>query len=289
MNFLPIGRAWTALVLAIVAGGVARPAQAQFQPRPIHDIAMGERYHVEASAGYWFPTADISISSQSLGIPGTTIDFKRDLGLTDDRFPEYHLELRPARSHKFRLQYIPIAYTQSSTITRDIVFNGQRYRIGLPVNSTLDWKAYRFGYEYDFITKDRVLAGFILDLKYTDVSTTLTSTGIKEFARSQAPIPALGGVVRGYIIPNLSLTGEVTGFTLPEKALKNNTGYYVDVNIYAMWNFTNNLGVQAGYRSIDLGYELNDSTRVATCPNAVGADAGCLKLQGLFFGVVARY
>ena len=25
-------------------------------------------------------------------------------------------------------------------------------RVGLPVNSTLDWKAYRFGYEYDFIT-----------------------------------------------------------------------------------------------------------------------------------------
>jgi len=46
------------------------PASAQFQPRPISDPATGERYHIEAAAGYWFPTADLTLSSQSLGLIG---------------------------------------------------------------------------------------------------------------------------------------------------------------------------------------------------------------------------
>src|SRR5712691_10594947 len=82
---------------------VASPARAQFQPRPLNDPATGEQYHIEAAAGFWFPSAEMSISSQALGILGSTIDFKRDLGLTDQRFPELHLELRPATRHKFRL------------------------------------------------------------------------------------------------------------------------------------------------------------------------------------------
>jgi hypothetical protein len=282
-----LARACAISLLALFVLGVAAPAGAQFRPAA-GDLATGERYHIEAAAGYWFPTADISVSSQSLGIAGTTIDFKRDLGITDQHFPEFRLELRAARRHKFRFQYIPINYTQSSVLTRDVIFNGQRYRVGLPVNSMLDWKAYRVGYEYDFVATDRIFAGFILDVKYTDVSVSLASPLVTDFATARAPIPALGGVVRGYIMPNISVTGEFSGMTLPEKLIKDNTGHYFDLDIYGTLNFTNNIGVQLGYRRFDVGYDLNDSIQ-SSCPNATGVNAGCFKLQGMFFGVVARY
>ena len=266
------------LALGVLFALVAAPARAQFQPRKLNDLATGETYHIEAAAGFWFPTADLSVSSQSLGIIGSTIDFKKDLGLQDQRFPELHLELRPARSHKFRFQYIPIKYDQSSTLARDIVFNGQRYRLGLPVNSTLDWKAYRVGYEYDFVTVNRGYAGFILDFKYTDVAVNLASPLVTEFASARAPIPAIGGVGRVYVVPNISITAEVTG--LPEgivkKLSKNDTGHYIDVDAYGTLNVTNYVGVQAGYRSFDVGY-------------VVKTDSGSFVLSGLFVGVVARY
>ena len=73
--------------LTLVMLLTANAASAQFRPRPIDDPATGEQYHVEASAGFWFPTADMTISSQSLGVVGSTIDFKQDLGLTDQHFP----------------------------------------------------------------------------------------------------------------------------------------------------------------------------------------------------------
>jgi hypothetical protein len=255
----------------------AAPAHAQFQPRPLNDPATGETYHIEGAAGLWFPGAAMSISSQSLGIQGSTIDFKTDLGLQDQHFPEVHLELRPATRHKFRFQYIPISYDQTATPPRDIIFNGQRFRAGLPVHSTLDWKAYRAGYEYDFLTTNRWFAGVIVDLKYTDVTATLvTGANAPEFAHAQAPIPALGGVFRIYPVANISVTGEITGFTLPEGLIKNSSGHYLDVNVYGTLNFTDNLGVQAGLRSFDVGY-------------LVKTDTGSFTQTGLFFGVVARY
>lgn len=269
-------RLYAAAFVAILA---AAPASAQFVPRPLEEPAVGERYHIEASAGFWSPAAAMAISSESLGIPGDMIDFKKDLGLQDRRFNELHLVLRPARIHKLRFQYIPIRYEQSATLTRSIVFNGQRYTVGIPVNSSLHWKAYRFSYEADVVTRDRWFAGFILDAKYTDVSAALATPILSEAARAQAPIPAVGGIGRVYVAPNISITGETTIFNLgwlPESLVKDSQGHYVDIDVYGTVNFTNNIGAQIGYRKFDLGY-------------LVEKDTGSFVLKGLYFGVVARY
>src|SRR5262245_15692613 len=164
---LRIARSMSAFAVVLCFGaGLSTPAEAQSQPQPpppsrvapspVDDLATGERYHVEAAVGYWFPGSNLTVSSAGsgalAGLIGSTIDFKRDLGLTDTHFPEMHLEARPVRSQKIRFQYIPISFQQSSLLQRDLLFNGQRYRLGLPVESTLEWKAYRFGWEADLLT-----------------------------------------------------------------------------------------------------------------------------------------
>jgi hypothetical protein len=273
MHMRPAVRLYAAFAALLVT---ATPALAQFQPRAVSDPAIGERYHIEVSAGFWSPAADMAIASESLGIAGSRIDFKTDLGLTDQRFPELHLVLRPARKHKFRYQYIPIFYEQSNVAERNIVFNGQMYRVGIPVSSVLDWKAYRFGYEYDFFVSDRGFGGFIIDFKYTDVQARLATPIFEEFAHARAPIPAIGGIFRVYPANGFSITGEITGFKLPENLVEGATGRYIDMDFYGTLNLTNNVGVQMGYRSFDLGY-------------TVDADLGDFKLKGLYFGAVARF
>src|SRR5437870_1254369 len=94
-----------ASTVAIAILSTAVPALAQYRPRPLNDPATGEKFHIEFGAAYWFPKADITVSSTGLGISGDSINAKRDLGLTDQRFPELQLTLRPAASQKFRLQY----------------------------------------------------------------------------------------------------------------------------------------------------------------------------------------
>jgi hypothetical protein len=254
----------------------AASASAQFRPRPMDEPSIGEKYHVEAAASLWFPGTNISLASESLGIPGDLIDFKSDLGLMDKKLPMLELQLRPARRHKFRLEFIPIDFTQAAVLHRSLKFNGQLYGAGAPVNSELDWKSWRFGYEYDFIVRDRGFAGFITELKYTDITGTLTSGAIDEFTHAQAPIPAIGGIGRVYVVPSVSVTGEVTGVALPDKAIKSASGHYVDVDVYGTVNFTDNVGVKAGYRSMDLGYTFK-------------VDSGTFTLRGLYFGLVLRY
>src|SRR5215471_11554296 len=181
---------WAGLTLAATL--LASPASAQYQPRPLNDPATGEDFHIEGSASWWRPTADMNIASEGLGIAGTTIDFKRDLGMTDQSFPALDIVLKPAQRHKFRMQYIPISYEAESNLKRDIVFNGQRYQTNLPVNSSLEWKAYRFNYEFDFISKNRGYGGFIVEAKYTDVRADLRSPLLNEFAHAKFPVPAIG-------------------------------------------------------------------------------------------------
>src|ERR1051325_3096574 len=151
----------------------AAPAYAQFHPQPVGDLVTGESYHIEASVGMWFPNADMSVTSSGsgalAGLPGSSINAESDLGMPADKhLPEFQIILRPAHSHKLRMQFIPIQYDGSAIVARDIHFNGQNYRFGTQVNSTLDWKAWRFNYEYDFITRDRGYGGFIIEAKYTD-------------------------------------------------------------------------------------------------------------------------
>jgi len=271
--FRAYGRAALAAALLCVA---AAPAAAQYKPRTVENPATGEKYHIEGGADLWFPTADMVVSSEQLGIVGSLIDFKKTLGLVDQRFTALQLQLRPARSHKFFLNYTPIDYSQSTTLAQDIVFNGIRYRLGLPVNSDLNWKTYEIGYEYDFVVKNWGFVGFDLEAKYTDVQVSLASPIASEFAHARGPIPALGGIVRYYIVPNIAITGQLTGFKIPDSIDSRYNAHYVDIDIYGTLNFTNNIGVKGGFRSRDVGY-------------LIKSDSGSFVLRGPYFGAVLRY
>jgi hypothetical protein len=270
----PMGTVRCVCVLSFVLV-CAAPARAQF--RPASGPAPGEEYHIEAAASFWDASPDIIISSESLGIQGDRVNLISDLGIEKKRLPELRLVLRPARKHKFRFNYIPIRYEATAVVNREFVFNGQRFRLGLPVNTTADLTTVRAGYEYDFIHRDRGYAGVLLDVKYTNIDVELASPIGNEFLRSVAPIPTIGFTGRGYVVPAVSITGEVTFFKVPENLGGDDFGgRYVDFDIYGTVNFGRFLGVQLGYKSIDVNYFTD-------------LDAGDLVFTGVYFGGVIRY
>jgi hypothetical protein len=261
------------LCLTVLAG--ATPAQAQYGAKRHENRATGETYHVEVGGLFWDPTPEIAITSESLGIIGSKIDFVEDLGIEKSRFKQLKIALRPATKHKFRFEYTPITYTATSTLHRNIVFNGILYPISLPVQSELKWKAYRFGYEWDFVYRDRGFVGLLLDMKYTDVEATLANVLDTEFVHARAPIPAIGGIGRVYPAANVSITGEFTFFKLPDIG-EDFEGRYYDFDLYGTVNFTDYVGAQAGYRSFSASYKVDE-------------DQGELLLKGFYFGGVVRF
>jgi hypothetical protein len=250
------------------------PASAQYGRPTMNDPAVGETYHVETTYGFWKPDLEASISSEQLGIPGTEIDVKKDLGYTDSAIRQFRLVLRPGRKHKFRVEYIPIKFEGDTILNRDIIFNGIEFNGGLPVQSQFEWDTWRLGYEYDFVYTDRVYAGFIVEVRQTTARLQLDSPIDSEFTEARGPIPGIGGVFRGYPAKNFSITAEITGLNVPE--IDEYEGQFIDVDIYGTLNFSNNFGVQGGYRALDASY-------------IAKLDTGDLTLKGFYFTGVARF
>jgi hypothetical protein len=258
-----------ATMLVITSG----TASAQYGVRRAGSGVSGDDYHAELTYSLWNPTPTIQISSESLGIIGTEIDGVTDLGFDKRIFQDFKVVLRPSKKFKFRFGYTPVKYEGDTTLKRTIVFNGQRYTVGLPVVSSLEWKSWRFGLEYDFISRPLGFFGFIVEGRYTDLNAQLTAPIINEFTHVKVPIPTIGAIGRVNIAENLAVTGELTGLKL---TIQDDTGKYIDFDLNAMYLFTRNIGVQGGYRALNLDY-------------AVELDSGDLKLKGLYFGAVARF
>jgi hypothetical protein len=250
-------------------------AHAQFTQTPFSDPATGESFRVEAAGILWNPPPLFEIQSESLGVLGSRINAATDLGVTQRRIGELRFVLRPARKHKFRINYLPMTYTAVSTVHREFVFNGIKYGVNLPVTTDFSWKTWQLGYEYDFISKDNWFLGFTMQAKITDIQVNLQAPIGTEFARAQAPIPTFGGIGRFYIVPNISITGEMVGFRVP--TIDNQYyAHYFDFDLYGTVNFNQYVGAQLGFRRLDMGYIFE-------------SDRGDFGAKGLYFGGVVRY
>jgi hypothetical protein len=154
------------LAAAGLMAALAVPARAQAQNDP-STRPIGEEYHVELSGSFWRPTVSGIFASEQFGITGTDINFVNDLGFKTTRFGDVRLILRPSKKSRFRFQYTPVSYSAESMLPREVIFNGIKYPVSLPVQSTFEWKVLRFGYEWDFFYTDRGFIGFIIEGRYT--------------------------------------------------------------------------------------------------------------------------
>jgi hypothetical protein len=256
------------------------PAVAQYRPLPSSgqsdDRAIGEKYHIELAGMLWNPTSDFMFQSEQFGLAGTEIDLDEDLGLSQKKVYEVRLVLRPFKKHKIRVDFVPLHYTGDTVITREIVFNGIKYPVSSRVQTDFTWNAYRFTYEYDILYMSRGYLGIQLDTKYADTKLTLDSSISHEYVRARGPLPAAGLVARVYPLPFASITGEFTYFKLPDKAVKDASYRSFDFDVYGTVNIGNNIGIQAGYRSLDMAF-------------AVDLDSGSVKLRGPYIGGVVRF
>jgi hypothetical protein len=281
MQDRPLASSRAALIAAacvLITLALPRTAHAQYNAPPLSREATGERYHVELSGTIWNPTLDGVVASEEFGLAGSDLNLVTDLGFQQTRFNDVRFVIRPARKHKFRFQYTPLTYTATSTLKRDVVFNGQKFTAQVPIASTFGWKVTRFGYEYDMVYRDRGFVGVFLEGRYTQFDASINSTvlGLSEFTSAKAPLPALGLAGRGYVAPNVAINFEVSGFNLPASASSKYQANYYDWDINTTVNLSNYFGVQVGWR------------RMTTFLN-IDSDKGDFKFQGLYFGAAVRY
>jgi len=156
-----------------------------------------------------------------------------------------------------------------------VTFAGHDYDAALPVDSKLTWKVWRLGYERDFLYSSRGFMGVVLEARKTELTAEVESLAISGSVAAEAPLPAIGLVTRVYPLPDLAVNFELTGFKMPEFQGKYE-GTYMDLDLSATVNFTNNLGVSFGWRMLDTNIRISQ-------------DFGDLKFSGFWFGGAVRY
>jgi hypothetical protein len=263
-----------AVVFVLVLFAASR-ADAQFSTS---DPAPGEQFHVELSALFWSPTPELSLNTGGLTDLGIgEVDFVQEFGIEKQRFTEYRVTLKPARHHKLRYSSVPIEYTPSATLTRTVQFGGLTIPVSAPATADIKWTLHRYGYEWDFVAKDRGYLGVIAELKDNNVAATVTAEGYgTEAAQKRAPIPTIGIGARGYPHKLFSITGELTGFKVPDRFKDQLSGKFIDFDIYGTLSFGRNAAVQGGYRSVLVDYIVDD-------------DTGHLRMKGLYWGGLVRF
>jgi hypothetical protein len=262
-----------AVLLSFLA---AVPASAQFSAPA--QVAPGEDFKIELGAMFWSPTPELAINTDALDVAGVgEVNFVQEFGIEKKRFTEYRVTLKPARKHKLRFQYIPISYDPGVvSLERTITFGGRTFTVGLPADAEVEWKMWRFGYEWDFISRTAGFLGVIAELKHNKVRALIESPIGTELAEEAAPVPAIGIIGRGYLTEHVSITGEFTGFKMLDSITEEFDGELWDLDIYATANLGRNVGVQGGYRSIDVEYIADE-------------DLGRLKMKGVYFGGLIRF
>lgn len=277
MQFPVSSTLWRRLgvVTALAAVVLSLPVVASAQSRQGTTPAIGEQYHVEIGGTFWNPDPFGVISSGDLTLIGNGVDLVGDLGYQKKRFREFKMVVRPGLRHRVRFNYTPIEYTAQATLVRDISFAGRDFTIALPIQSSFSWKVWRFGYEWDFLYKSRGFMGVMVEGQWTEAKAKLTSLVASGEVSGRAVLPAVWFVARAYPLPDLALNLEVGGMKIP-KLQQRYEGHYVDWDLSATVNITNNLGAQFGWRRMT---------------NYVAIDnyAGDLKFQGIWWGIATRF
>ena len=251
------------------------PADAQFERA---DPPPAEDFRVEVGAMFFRPSPDLRIQTGALAqITSGEVDFVEEFNIEDRFFTEFRFVAKPGRKHKIRFNYLAVRFEESATLRRTITFGGRTFTIGVPAVADLNWDLWRFGYEWDFVARDRGFVGLIGELKHNRVGADLSALGIAAVTHeANAPGPSIGIIGRGYPHPLVSITAEFTGFKVPDAFSEEFEAELYDFDIYGTVSIGRHVGIQGGYRSIIAEYIVDE-------------DTGDLKLQGPYFGGVVRF
>ena len=264
------------IVMATSADAQQAPQRLSAENSFLLGPSIGEDYTVEITGSLWDPSPLFVASSEQFGIIGSNINFGSDLGLVRKRHRAYRLTLKTGRRHKLHVSRMLMQYRQNTVLKRRLVFQGIAWDVGLPVSSLFKWDAWRFGYEFDVVIRERGYFGLILEAKHTQLEARLESESAYEFTRAQVPIPALGTITRIYLTRFIPLTVEFTAFKLPSNLADGHEVRHVDFDIYGTLNFSRMVGLNIGYRSLDFSF-------------LVDRDTGDLELNGIYVSGVFRF
>lgn len=202
-----------AFFAAATALAVSSPAAAQ---------ALDDRFWIELS-GY-YPRANTTLAVSRPGAPGTVIDFEEDLDLDESQaLPAVYGGMRIGNRWLLAGEFYALDREGSRSISRDLVFDGATFPVGVDVSSSMKSDVYRVTLGYSFVKTDRAEFGGAIGLHATDFDISMkgevqVGPGVRQLQTRRrdfiAPMPTLGVYGTYEATPKVILTGRADYLSL---------------------------------------------------------------------------
>lgn len=239
-------------------------------------LALGQKGPtLEFEGRYWIPDLSGKVKA-SKTFMDTKVDFKHDLGIKDENFPEARLTWYTGPKSKIRLAYTQAGFEGDENLGRTIEFGGQTYTVGTRVETDVKVRYLRLGWAWQFIDigKGVVKLGTLLEGKgfwgKVSLEAPDLSTPVKESKKFLFGLPTLGIALDINPHKMVNIFGEASGLTA------GNYGYVYDAEVGVKLIPVKFLSIIAGYRIFDIKARHSD-------------DYAKLMFHGPFAGATLRF
>jgi hypothetical protein len=228
----------------------------------------------------WASSLDLTAQVDTSSVPGTSFNAEDDLGID----PDQSISFIEATMGGFAFSAIKTSYSGTSTITRDIDYNGSTFSQSTDIASAFDfsfmsavWNGSIFGEE----SRCNLRWTFGLSFIAIDGTLTETSTMQTESKNMYAPFPAYGLRYQQYVFASLVIAVEVQQFPRGDINLNDNgvTVEFDRLTLELEWVVVPTVSVRVGMRSIRAQYGLRDDD---------GDSTVVLNLTGRFVALVFK-
>ncbi|HSC10594.1 MAG TPA: hypothetical protein VLC97_06435 [Rhodanobacteraceae bacterium] len=156
-------------LLALAAGCFGQVTHAEVD-RALDDISVSVGAFANNSS------ATLRADGAVLG-SGTPLDFDRDLGQGGTKaLPYFDVTWRPWEHHEFEFSYFSESNSQTSTLSRNIMFNGKEFIVGSRLASKFSVDAGSITYRYWAWTSDDAAFGIFGGLQWYSISLDVNGT-----------------------------------------------------------------------------------------------------------------
>ena len=178
-----------------------------------------DAYKWRVTGLWWYshPSGSIRASSDKVAFD-LDKDFRFGSYSTFSGMFDWHFK----RKHHFTFNASPVYSSATSTLSRDITFQGVTYHLGTTIKSDLNSLAFAPGYQWDFIRRRQGYLALATSINLLDTTASLTGTGtVNNVSATRtasgsvlAPLPVLGTKGRWYPVHDstrFSLDGGLQG------------------------------------------------------------------------------
>ena len=186
---------------------------------------------------------------------GDIIDMKKDFKLEDesDLFLKAYIEHPLPIIPNIKVAYTSFSHKGTGTVSDSFIWGNQSFKINDRLESNFDLDIYDIALYYE-ILDNWLNADVGINIKYIDGFIGASSTTIDESSKFQLPIPMLYAKAK-FDIPTTDLSFQVEGNYV---SYDGHTLY--DVEAGARYTFMLGLGIEAGYKALNLTIDDIDDT-----------------------------